>query len=175
MEKHTYEDIIESLRDKEQINILFVCLGNICRSCTAEEIMRHYVRKAGLEHEILLDSAGLIDYHEGEPADPRMRAHAARRGYNISHLSHPVKYDDFFRFDLLVGMDDRNVDKLKAMAPGLEEERKVVPMADFCRTKVIDHVPDPYYGGASGFENVMDILEDACGGLLEDLRGINKR
>ncbi len=150
--------------------ILFVCLGNICRSPAAEEIMRRLVADAGLDKEIVLDSAGLIDYHEGEPADGRMRAHAARRGYQITHLSRPVRYDDFFDFDLIVGMDDRNISRLKALAPGLDEERKVVRMTDYCRLKVADHVPDPYYGGASGFENVLDILEDACAGLLDTLR-----
>lgn len=149
---------------------MFVCLGNICRSPAAEEIMRRLVAEAGLDKEIVLDSAGLIDYHEGEPADGRMRAHAARRGYQITHLSRPVRYDDFFDFDLIVGMDDRNISRLKALAPGLDEERKVVRMTDYCRLKVADHVPDPYYGGASGFENVLDILEDACAGLLDTLR-----
>ena len=150
--------------------ILFVCLGNICRSPAAEEIMRRLVADAGLDKEIVLDSAGLIDYHEGEPANGRMRIHAARRGYQITHLSRPVRYDDFFDFDLIVGMDDRNISRLKALAPGLDEERKVVRMTDYCRLKVADHVPDPYYGGASGFENVLDILEDACAGLLDTLR-----
>ena len=132
--------------------------------------MRKLVEYAGLEDSFVLDSAGLIDYHEGEPADGRMRAHAARRGYRLTHLSRPVKYDDFFDFDVIVGMDDRNISKLRAMAPGLEEEQKVVRMTDYCRLKVVDHVPDPYYGGASGFENVLDILEDACAGLLDALR-----
>ena len=150
--------------------VLFVCLGNICRSPAAEEIMRKLVEAAGLEDSFVLDSAGLIDYHEGEPADGRMRAHAARRGYRLTHLSRPIKYDDFFDFDVIVGMDDRNINKLRAMAPGLEEEQKVVRMTDYCRLKVVDHVPDPYYGGASGFENVLDILEDACVGLLDALR-----
>lgn len=150
--------------------VLFVCLGNICRSPAAEEIMRKLVEDAGLEDSFVLDSAGLIDYHEGDPADGRMRAHAARRGYRITHLSRPIKYDDFFDFDVIVGMDDRNISKLRAMAPGLEEEQKVVRMTDYCRLKVVDHVPDPYYGGASGFENVLDILEDACAGLLDALR-----
>ena len=132
--------------------------------------MRKLVEDSGLEDSFVLDSAGLIDYHEGEPADGRMRAHAARRGYRLTHLSRPIKYDDFFDFDVIVGMDDRNISKLRAMAPGLEEEQKVVRMTDYCRLKVVDHVPDPYYGGASGFENVLDILEDACAGLLDALR-----
>lgn len=128
------------------------------------------VKAEGLEKEFCLDSAGLISYHEGEPADARMRAHASRRGYAITHLSRPVRYDDFFAFDLILGMDDKNVDRLRELAPGLEEERKVRRMTDFCRLKAVDSVPDPYYGGASGFENVLDILEDACAGLLEHVR-----
>ena len=111
-------------------------------------------------------------YKKGPPADARMRVHAARRGYHITHISRPVRYDDFFDFDWIVGMDDRNISKLKSLAPGLEEERKVVRMTDYCRLKVVDHVPDPYYGGDSGFENVLDILEDACAGLLDTLRGV---
>ena len=149
--------------------ILFICLGNICRSPMAETIMRDMVYKAGLQNKIKVDSAGLISYHEGENADERMRSHARRHGYSINHLSRPIKTDDFYTFDIIVGMDDSNIDKLKQMAPGIEEENKIVRMTDFCRTKVVDYVPDPYYGGAQGFENVIEILEDACGGLLEEV------
>lgn len=149
--------------------ILFVCLGNICRSAAAEEIMRNRVIHAGLEKEIDLDSAGLSSYHQGDPADSRMRAHAARRGYRITHLSRPVGYHDFFDFDMLIGMDDSNLSGLRNLAPGLPEEQKIYRMTDFCRRIPADHVPDPYYGGDSGFETVLDILEDACDGLLDFL------
>lgn len=149
--------------------ILFVCLGNICRSAAAEEIMRNRVVHAGLEKEIDLDSAGLSSYHQGDPADSRMRAHAARRGYRITHLSRPVGYHDFFDFDMLIGMDDSNLTGLRNLAPGLPEEQKIYRMTDFCRRIPADHVPDPYYGGDSGFETVLDILEDACDGLLDFL------
>lgn len=149
--------------------ILFVCLGNICRSAAAEEIMRNRVVHAGLEKEIDLDSAGLSSYHQGDPADSRMRAHAARRGYRITHLSRPVGYHDFFDFDMLIGMDDSNLSGLRDWAPGLPEEQKIYRMTDFCRRIPADHVPDPYYGGDSGFETVLDILEDACDGLLDFL------
>lgn len=132
--------------------------------------MRTLVRNEGLEQHYRLDSAGLSSYHCGEKADPRMRAHAARRGYHITHLSRPVTYDDFFEFDLIVGMDDSNISKLRDMAPGLDEERKVVRMADYCTLIPADCVPDPYYGGDSGFEQVIDILEDACRGLLQQTR-----
>lgn len=149
--------------------ILFVCLGNICRSAAAEEIMRNRVVHVGLEKEIDLDSAGLSSYHQGDSADSRMRAHAARRGYRITHLSRPVGYHDFFDFDMLIGMDDSNLTGLRNLAPGLPEEQKIYRMTDFCRRIPADHVPDPYYGGDSGFEAVLDILEDACDGLLDFL------
>jgi protein-tyrosine phosphatase len=95
--------------------ILFVCLGNICRSSAAEEIMRQKIRKAGGEDSFFVDSAGLISYHQGEMADPRMRMHAKRRGYDITHLSRPVKQQDFYDFDLIVGMDASNIDRLHCL------------------------------------------------------------
>ena len=159
-----------SLSDNKKYKILLVCLGNICRSSSAEEIMRTLVRRAGMEKEIAVDSAGILSYHQGELPAPRMRAHAARRGYTLTHRSRPVTTDDFYDFDLIIGMDDRNVDDLRERAPGVEEEAKIRRMADYCVHKVVDYVPDPYYGGASGFENVLDILEDACAGLLEAIR-----
>lgn len=149
--------------------ILFVCLGNICRSSSAEEVMRTYIKRAGLEHELEVDSAGISSFHRGELADERMRAHAERRGYHITHLSRPVCTDDFYEFDMILGMDDRNIDALREKAPDLDSEKKIGRMTDFCKLKVVDYVPDPYYGGAQGFENVLDILEDACRGLLEHL------
>lgn len=150
--------------------ILFVCLGNICRSSSAEEVMRTLVKKAGLEKEIELDSAGILNYHEGELPDSRMRMHASRRGYNLTHRSRPVRTGDFYDFDMIIGMDDRNIQDLKALAPDIETEKKISRMTDYCRVKMVDYVPDPYYGGVQGFENVLDILEDACSGLLEEIR-----
>ena len=150
--------------------ILFVCLGNICRSSAAEEIMRTYIRRAGLERELEVDSAGILSYHRGELPDERMRAHASRRGYNLTHRSRPVCTADFCDFDWILGMDDRHIDDLREKAPDVASERKIRRMTDFCRTKTADYVPDPYYGGAQGFEHVLDLLEDACGGLLEAIR-----
>ena len=96
--------------------ILFVCLGNICRSSSAEGVMKHLVEEAGRADEFLIDSAGILSYHQGELPDSRMRAHAARRGYNLTHLSRPVRTEDFYNFDLIIGMDDRNIDDLKDRA-----------------------------------------------------------
>ena len=132
--------------------------------------MRTVLQREGLDREVLVDSAGLINYHQGEQADPRMRAHASRRGYHITHLSRPVCMTDFYDFDLIIGMDDSNISRLHDLAPSLEGESKIHRMTEYCISKVVDHVPDPYYGGAQGFENVIDILEDACEGLLESIR-----
>ncbi|MBP3517878.1 MAG: low molecular weight phosphotyrosine protein phosphatase [Parabacteroides sp.] len=149
--------------------VLFVCLGNICRSPSAEAVMKKLVREAGLDERIKVDSAGIIGYHEGERADPRMRAHAARRGYRLDSISRPVRTEDFYDFDLIIGMDDRNIDDLKRKAPDLASVEKIHRMTEYSRNKLYDHIPDPYYSGAEGFELVLDLLEDACGGLLECL------
>lgn len=153
----------------EKIRLLFVCLGNICRSPSAEAVMKKLVAEAGLSDRIEVDSAGITGYHEGEPADRRMRGPAARRGYRLDSVSRPVRLSDFYDFDLLIGMDDRNVEDLKRMAPDVETAAKVRRMTDYSRTRLHDYVPDPYYGGASGFELVLDLLEDACEGLLTTL------
>lgn len=153
----------------EKYKILFVCLGNICRSPSAEAVMKKLVKDAGLEKFVFIDSAGIMGYHEGERADERMRAHATRRGYVLDSLSRPVRTQDFYDFDLIIGMDDRNIDDLKRKAPDLESVAKIRQMTEYCRNKLYDYVPDPYYGGASGFELVLDLLEDACGGLLETI------
>ena len=149
--------------------ILFVCLGNICRSSTAEGVMLHLIKEAGLEKEFVIDSAGILSYHQGELPDSRMRAHAARRGYQLIHRSRPVRTEDFYNFDLIIGMDDRNIDDLKEKAPSMEEWKKIHRMTEYCTRIPADHVPDPYYGGAEGFEYVLDVLEDACAGLLTSL------
>lgn len=150
--------------------ILFVCLGNICRSPMAEGVMRHLVRSEGLEEEIEVDSAGIARYHQGELPDGRMRSHASRRGYKLEHFSRPVCTEDFYNFDMLIGMDEQNISDLCSLAPSLEEEKKIYRMSDFAVNKVFDHVPDPYYGGDAGFENVIDLLEDSCKGLLDRLK-----
>lgn len=154
---------------KKKIKILFVCLGNICRSPSAEGIMKKLVEEAGLEDALEIDSAGLIGYHEGELPDQRMRSHASRRGYVLDSRSRPVRSEDFDKFDYIIGMDDRNYDELQRLAPDLESKNKVHRMVEYSRQYSHDHVPDPYYGGASGFELVLDLLEDACAGLLETI------
>lgn len=146
---------------------MFVCLGNICRSVTAEEVMRKMVEDRGLQHEFELDSAGLIDYHEGELADCRMREHAYHRGYNLTHRSRPVCTNDFHRFDMILGMDHTNVECLRTMAPDEESRRKIGYLSHYVRHSACEIIPDPYYGGPEGFERVLDLVEDAVEGLLE--------
>lgn len=150
-------------------NILFVCLGNICRSAAAETIMLSQLRQAGLQHLARIDSAGILSYHQGEPADARMRAHAARHGYTITHLSRPVRQGDFFDFDLIIGMDASNIEDLREMAPSIETQRKIHLIAEYTSLPGVDCVPDPYYGGSEGFERTIHILEDACRGLIQHL------
>ena len=149
--------------------ILFVCMGNICRSPAAEEIYKQKMQDRGLEDCFHIDSAGIHGYHEGELPDSRMRSHAMKRGYKLTSRSRPVEYDDFRKFDLIIGMDDSNINNLKRMVSNPELQQKIRRMTDFCRHHRDNHVPDPYYGGGAGFEHVLDLLEDACEGLLQEL------
>ncbi|MDR2475876.1 MAG: low molecular weight phosphotyrosine protein phosphatase [Bacteroidales bacterium] len=149
--------------------ILFVCLGNICRSPAAESIMKHQVKEAGRENDFFIDSAGLSDWHEGDLPDRRMYTHARRRGYLLDSLSRPVKVADFERFDMILGMDSSNIRMLQELAPDSSAQQKIGRITDFCQQIVAHQVPDPYYGGSAGFDQVLDILEDACAGLLREL------
>lgn len=149
--------------------ILFVCLGNICRSPAAQAIMQSTIDSKGHTEDFELDSAGLYGGHAGELPDDRMRIHARRRGYELTHRSRPVKASDFDYFDLIVAMDDSNYSRLINLAPTPEDEKKIVRMIDFVKNfPQYDHVPDPYYQGSEGFELVLDMLEDGCRNLLEN-------
>lgn len=156
--------------EEEKIKILFVCLGNICRSPAAQGVMERLVKERGVAERFEIDSAGLYGGHAGDLPDSRMRAHAHRRGLNLTHRSRQVRESDFDRFDIIVAMDDSNYDRLRAMAPTPEDEKKVVRMADlFTQHPWADCVPDPYYDGAEGFENALDLIEDGCETLLQRL------
>ena len=156
-------------RDDVETSILFVCLGNICRSPLAESVMKKMVAEAGWEGRFLIDSAGLIDYHEGELADPRMRRHAERHGYRITHRSRPISRADFQRFDLIIGMDDANMRALRSLAPPGTAGRLHLITEFFIEHTGAASVPDPYYGDDEGFELSIVLLEDACRGLLRCL------
>ncbi len=142
-------------------------MGNICRSPSAEAVMKKLAQERGAN--LFIDSAGTIAHHAGEPADARMKHHALQRGYYLSSISRPVKTDDFRRFDMIIGMDAANVADLEARSTSEEECAKLSLMTDYCRHSKSHSVPDPYYGGSDGFELVLDLLEDACEGLLEHI------
>ncbi len=150
-------------------SILFVCLGNICRSPMAESVMDRLLAETQLSTEVSIDSAGCYGYHEGERADARMRQHASARGYKLNSISRPITTDDFEKFDLIIGMDDNNIADLMRKAPSAEAQKKIRRMTDYCSAHTVDHIPDPYYGGADGFDLVIDLLEDACSGLIKQL------
>jgi protein-tyrosine phosphatase len=151
--------------------ICFVCLGNICRSSAADEIMRQKVKAAGLDSEFEIDSAGTYGGHAGDLPDPRMRRAGAARGYNFTHRSRKVRAEDFERFDLLLAMDDSVYESLSRLAPTVEALQKLERMADYIPAHFgYDYVPDPYYEGAEGFELVLNMLEEGCDVLLSRLK-----
>jgi len=159
-----------------KIKVLFVCLGNICRSPSAEAVMKAYCEKSGLSRIIECDSAGTIGYHAGEPAYHKMRQHGLKRGYNLTSISRQIKPNDFMEFDYIIGMDDDNLRNMQAFMPSLEFKKKISKMTDYCAKPNPGYVPDPYYGGSEEFEQVLDILEDACSGLISHIskeKGIN--
>ena len=148
-----------------KISVLFVCMGNICRSPAAESIFRRMVANADLGHLIEIDSAGTHDYHAGCPADERMRRVAKSRGYELESIARAIAVEDFQRFDLIITMDADNYDRVMNLHPG--HGARVVAMVDYCEVHEVDEVPDPYYGGEAGFHTVIDILEDGCYNLLK--------
>ena len=155
---------------EKKYKILFVCLGNICRSPAAEGILKKMLQEAKMDQYIEVDSAGTYGGHAGELPDSRMRAHAARREYKLAHRSRQIEYDDFEKFDLILGMDDTNIRNLQQLAPDPDALLKIRRTTDFCQKLPYDHIPDPYYSGSDGFELVLDILEDACNGLIDELK-----
>jgi len=162
------------------VKVLFVCMGNICRSPAAEGIFTKFVEHVNLENNIYIDSAGTIGYHAGELPDERMRRHASTRGYNLGSRArqfNPKK--DFEEFDYIVTMDNENYSNVLKMDHKNEFQNKIFKMASFISDKNVSEVPDPYYGGSEGFEFVLDILEDGSKNLLtkikEDLERNNKK
>ncbi len=152
------------------MRILFVCLGNICRSPTAEGVLRTLAAREAPELSIEVDSAGTAAYHVGEPPDPRTRQAAARRGYDLTALrARIVEPGDFERFDLILAMDRENLRVLQRRAPTGAHERLRL-FLEFGPEASPTEVPDPYYGGPNGFEEVLDLVEAATRGLLAHLR-----
>ncbi len=151
------------------MKVLFVCLGNICRSPTAEAVFRDRVEKAGLDKLFELDSAGTIAVHAGEAADARMRQHASKRGYQLDSISRGVVAEDFRNFDHIFAMDQQNLRDLQSMAPADATASLSLFLEHDPSTDTLE-VPDPYYGGGAGFERVLDLVEEASEALLTKLR-----
>ena len=177
--ENTIEDIVnrsvnhKNMNNHNDLNInnkykvLFVCLGNICRSPAAQGIFEHIVRENGMQEKIEVDSAGTYSGHRGEMPDRRMRTAALYRGFALTHKARPVSGLDFLDFDLIVAMDDQNYEDLMHLAPSVEATHKIRRMSSFLKQRKMPYIPDPYYMGAEGFSLVLDLLEDGCRNLYD--------
>ena len=155
---------------KRPFRVLFVCWGNICRSPAGQNVFQHLLDENSMSDLISCDSAGTIDAHAGKSPDERMRDTLERRGIPVSGAARKISAGDFRDFDLILTMDDFNRQEVLAVAPDAEARAKVHPFTDFCENHEADEVPDPYYGGSSGFELVADLIEDGCQGLLAHIQ-----
>lgn len=163
------------MEKKTKEKILFVCLGNICRSPAAEGVMRAMVERAGLEEQFELDSAGTYGGHAGDLPDSRMRSAASARGYLLTHRARRFREDDYYDFDRIIVMDDRNYEDVSRLAPERKYLQKVYRFVEFCRHHPQwSYVPDPYYEGREGFELVLDLLEDGCQGVIDEVLNARK-
>lgn len=151
-------------------HLLFVCMGNICRSPAAEGVMRALVEKEGLGEQVIIRSAGTGGWHAGKLPDQRMRSAAQNRGYNLQSRARQVTADDLRVHDLVLVMDRQNQREIRPFDHDGGNAAKIRLFCDFCTTHNTDEVPDPYYGGAEGFENVLNLLEDGCRGILQHIR-----
>ncbi|MDX2272466.1 MAG: low molecular weight protein-tyrosine-phosphatase [Cyanobacteriota bacterium] len=149
--------------------VLFVCLGNICRSPAAENIMNHLIQQADLQDQIVCDSAGTSAYHIGNPPDRRMTQAGKQRGLAMTGSARQFSRTDFEEFDLILAMDRDNYEAITYLDHGQHYAKKVKMMCEFCQHAHDREVPDPYYGGIDGFNYVLDLLMDACGGLLQHI------
>lgn len=158
------------MSQREKVGVVFICMGNICRSPTAEAVFRHYVEEAGLGACIHIDSAGTHDYHVGDAPDLRAQRAARQRGYDMGKLrGRQVEVGDFRRFDYVLAMDEANLSILERLRPH-DVQTHLGLFLEFAGRHEERGVPDPYYGGADGFERVLDMVEDAAGGLLQHIR-----
>lgn len=160
---------------KKKIRLLFVCLGNICRSPAAEGIMIGVIKKNDLQDLIEVDSAGTSGWHQGELPDERMRLHGEKRGYNFCSRARKLSKEDLSDFDYILVMDQNNLNTVRSIASNNREIEKIHLITDYLVqfSKLHDQIPDPYYGDASGFELVLDLLEDACEGFLLHVKRVH--
>ena len=159
------------MRKSKSVGVLFVCLGNICRSPTAHGVFESMVASRGLGERIRVDSCGTGDWHIGQPPDRRAAAEAARRGYGLDHLrARQVESRDFERFEYILAMDHQNLADLKAMRPAAFTGYLGLFLS-FAPELAVEEVPDPYYGGEAGFAHVLDMVEKASEGLLQEICG----
>ncbi|MGD1900310.1 MAG: low molecular weight protein-tyrosine-phosphatase [Phormidesmis sp.] len=149
--------------------LLFVCLGNICRSPSAENIMNHLIKQQQLTDKVVCDSAGTASYHVGSAPDRRMNAAAQKKGITLVGSARQFTQSDFEDFDLILAMDRSNYRDIRSLDTGNQYSDKVSLMCDFCQNHPDQEVPDPYYGGEAGFDYVIDLLSDACTHLLEEV------
>ncbi|MBI1375669.1 MAG: low molecular weight phosphotyrosine protein phosphatase [Phycisphaera sp.] len=159
------------MSDSNTVSVLFVCMGNICRSPTGEGVMKRLVAERGHAGRVAVDSAGTISYHEGNPADARMRRAAANRGYDLTSIARQIKPRDLATFDLIVAMDSDNLDNIRRLDRDNVFGDRIRLLSAFLPDGSgfgVD-VPDPYYGGDAGFEHVIDMIEAACPTILEHL------
>lgn len=160
--------------------VLFVCLGNICRSPAAEGVFKHKIQQSDLASTVSCDSAGILSYHTGENADPRMIAQAKSRGIVLDSIARQIKHSDFDDFDLIITMDEKNFSDVNALITDLESDRKaeeleslrkkIKKMADFHSNAAVTLIPDPYFGGIEGFDEVLDLLDPCCENLMAYVR-----
>lgn len=159
----------------KKISVLFVCMGNICRSPTAEGVFRDKLKQSGLSDQIEIDSAGTHDYHIGRPPDGRAQDAAGKRGYDLSELrGRQVNARDFEAFDFILAMDKDNLTLLQQQCPP-HLQHKLRRLLSFSRRFPDQDVPDPYYGGQSGFDQVLDMVEDAAEGLIKEIQQTRKQ
>jgi len=159
------------MNNKRKISVLFVCMGNICRSPTAEGVFRHVVKQAGMQDQIRIDSAGTHAYHIGESPDKRSQAVAKKNGVDLStQIARKVQASDFDKFDYILAMDRSNLEDLKRLALNQKQKDKISLFMDYADNWDNTEVPDPYYGGSNGFQNVFDMVKSASEGLLKEIK-----
>lgn len=151
------------------MKLLFVCLGNICRSPAGENVMRHMLKEAGMENKVFCDSAGTMNYHTGKSPDSRMTATVESRGIEVTGAARQIQEQDLEEFDLILTMDNENYRNVMNLESADEYGHKVKKFVSYCTEHDDQEVPDPYYGGQQGFEHVVDLLEDGCTELLQQI------